>query len=68
MQTNLKSETLTPDELDRLKTVVAEAPTKAAAATALGIKNRGTLRTILGLGSGSPENVKSIRKHLNVQI
>ena len=66
MQTNLKSEALTPDELDRLKTVVAEAPTKAVAAANLGLKNRGTLRTILGLGSGSPENIKSIRKHLNI--
>ena len=64
-ETNLKSEALTPDEREELKNFVEQCPTKAIAANRLGM-SRGTLDRIIGLGSGAPDSIKSIRKQVQM--
>lgn len=63
-QINQKSVKLTPQELRKLKIKVRKYPTRDEAVSDLGLKNRGTLARIIAFGSGSSENVATIRSSL----
>ncbi len=60
-----KSVLLEPDEQKKLKKFVDNCHTKQEAVKKLGLRNRGTLRSILNSGSGSHDNITLIREKIS---